>query len=554
MKGRSILLSLHNLSKSFGTHTIFKHISFNINPGQRVALIGENGTGKSTLLKIIVDELKADEGSFHFSPKELRVGYLPQAIQFSNRLTVSEYLATHARSLTALEKEIESLSEAIATTPDDPKLIQLYDQTLQSYMTAIEFATEDQQILDRLAIEEIPADHLVENLSGGQKTRLALASLLLQHPEFLILDEPTNHIDQELLNWFEEWILDFEGGVLMVSHDRVLLDQIATHVIEMKEDGDLVEPFAGNYSEYIEYCILKEEQQAFAYKEQQKEIQSLGFAMNRLKGQTVKKKGGKGDSGDKFAKGFFNDQTSGKMREVRSLERRLNKLLNEDHVDKPSKGWQIDLQFSEKPQSGDIVMRMIGLEVGYDGVALLDPLSLQIQFGQRITLVGPNGSGKSTILKTILGQVAPVSGEFYVGQAVKIGYLAQEQEVLNPELSVIDTIQNNSDLNHTDARTFLHKYLFAGDTVFKQVKMLSYGERARLMLALMVLDDCNFLILDEPLNHLDLPSRSRFEQALASFEGTIFAVIHDRYFIEQFAEIIWRIEGRSIRVEYPKLD
>ncbi len=554
MKGRSILLSIHNLSKSFGTHIIYKQISFNVNARQRIALIGENGTGKSTLLKILVGELKSDQGSFQFSPKKLRVGYLPQAIQFSANQTVVEYLAAHARSLSAYEKEIEAYSLQLAESPEDEKLIQDYDQTLQAYLTAVEYATEDQQILDRLSIEEIPSDHLVKNLSGGQKTRIALAALLLQHPEFLILDEPTNHIDQELLMWFEEWLLHFEGGVLIVSHDRVLLDRIATHIIEMKTEGEFVEPFAGNYSDYIEYCVQKEEQQYFAYKEQQKEINSLGFAMNRLKGQTVKKKGGKGDSGDKFAKGFFNDQTSGKMREVRSLERRLDKLLNDDHVDKPIKGWQIDLQFSEKPQSGDIVMRMIGLEVGYAGQALLAPLSLQIQFGQRITLVGPNGAGKSTILKTILGQIPPVKGEFYVGQAVKIGYLAQEQEILNQDLTVIETIQHNSDLNHTDARTFLHKYLFAGDTVFKQVKMLSYGERARLMLALMVLEDCNFLILDEPLNHLDLPSRSRFEQALASFEGTIFAVIHDRYFIEQFAEVIWRIDGKSIQIEYPRLD
>ena len=554
MKGRSILLSIHSLSKSFGTHTIFKKISFNVNPHQRIALIGENGTGKSTLIKILVGELKPDEGSFQFSPKDLRVGYLPQAIQFSKNQTVSEYLADHARSLAVLEAQIEEISQRLAQSPEDSTLIQRYDQILQSYLTAVEYATEDQQVLDRLAIDEIPEDHLVQNLSGGQKTRLAMAALLLQHPEFLILDEPTNHIDQALLTWFEEWLLKFEGGVLIVSHDRVLLDRVATHIIEMKTEGDLVEPFAGNYTDYIEFCIMKEEQQYFAYKEQQKEIHSLGFAMNRLKGQTVKKKGGKGDSGDKFAKGYFNDQTTGKMRVVRSLERRLDKLLTDEHLEKPSKGWQIDLQFAEKPQSGDIVMRMIGLEVGYDGHALLDPLSLQIQFGQRITLVGPNGSGKSTILKTILGNLPPVAGEFYVGQAVKIGYLAQEQETLNPDLSVIDTIQENSDLNHTDARTFLHKYLFAGDTVFKQIKMLSYGERARLMLALMVLQDCNFLILDEPLNHLDLPSRSRFEEALASFEGTIFAVLHDRYFIEQFAEILWRIEGRSMQVDYPKLD
>jgi ATP-binding cassette subfamily F protein 3 len=400
-------------------------------------------------------------------------------------------------------------------------------------------------------LDTIDEGQLVATLSGGQKTRLALALVLLSDPQFLLLDEPTNHLDIEMLEWLEDWLNGFPGGVLIVSHDRTFLDRTVSRVLDLNPQTQTIREYAGNYSDYLDQYLNEREKQWAEYKDQVYEIRKMKQDIARMKEQAASKErrvksvrvGGIKEGKDHYLRLAKKVAQKGKSR-----EKKLGRYLNSDErVERPKQSWQMKLDFADTPHLGRDVLTIDDLTIGYSPDApLLGGLHLQIQSGQRVVLTGMNGIGKSTLLRTIVGEIRPLSGHYHLGSSVKLGYMAQEQELLDPTSTALETIRQAAPLNQTEARSFLHYFLFGGDDPLRPIGQLSYGERARLSLALLVAQGCNFLLLDEPINHLDIPSRSQFEQALTQFEGTVLAVVHDRYFIERFATDVWRIAGSKI--------
>ena len=405
-------------------------------------------------------------------------------------------------------------------------------------------------MLAALGLERFPEHTPVAHLSGGQKTRLALSGVLLSSPQLLLLDEPTNHLDIEMLEWLEDWLvaspLTRTAAALVVSHDRVFLDHTVSGMLELDPRTHRLRQYAGDYSAYLEQKQAERSQQWQAYTDQQEEIARLSRAAASVRADATFKRGGKADSGDKFAKGFFANRSKERVKRAKQIEKRLERLLTEDKLDKPRQSWQMKLDFNQAASSGRQALVLEDLSVGYGELALLRQVNLVVRYGDRIALVGPNGSGKTSLLNTIAGQIPPLAGASRLGSAVRLGYMAQEQDTLDPALDALQTIRRLAPLSETDARTYLHQYLFSGDDVFTPVSSLSYGERARLMLACLVASGCNLLLLDEPVNHLDIPSRARFEQALQNFSGTVIAAVHDRYFIASFAVSLWEIKEQSL--------
>lgn len=538
------MLTVHHLSKSFGVESILNEVSFNLNRGQRLGLVGPNGCGKTTLLRILAGADAADSGAIQFTPPDLRVGYLPQGLVAAADDTLGSFLALADPG--ALTAEVERLASDLAADPHRADLHHDYDAALVRLVTASEHAKRLPQVLAALGLGGFPLETPVSSLSGGQKTRLALASVLLSDPQLLLLDEPTNHLDFEMLEWLENWLGKFSGGVLFVSHDRAFLDQVVTGILELDPQTHKARQYAGDYTEYLEQKLAEREKQWQMYSNQQEEIVQLQAAARHLRGLAKFKRGGKADTGDKFAKGFFANRGAGTVGRAKHIEQRLEKLLTDEKIEKPKAGWQMKLEFGGVPASGREVLTLEKLAVGYGDQVLLRDLDQQICYGSRAALIGPNGAGKTTLLRTIAGQLPPLAGRARLGANVRVGYMSQEQETLEPALHALHTIQSLAPFSETEARTFLHQFLFTGDDVFTPVGKLSFGERARLALAGLVAQGCNFLLLDEPINHLDIPSRARFEQALAGFEGTVLAVVHDRYFIEGFATEIWEVAGERI--------
>ena len=547
-----IMLSVNAISKSYGMETILKDISFNLSPGERLGLVGPNGSGKTTLLRILTGEEAPEAGSYHFSPPGLRLGYLPQGLAPAPDETLGGFLARLREDPEALTHRLEQLSVELARNSNQPALQQAYDATLASLEAASESAGLAPGILAALGLSDFPPETPAAHLSGGQKTRLAMAGVLLSAPQLLLLDEPTNHLDIDMLEWLEDWLAHSPASrkmaALVVSHDRAFLDNTVTGILELDPGTHSLRAYPGNYSAYLEQKLAEQEQQRRQYSDQQEEIARLQAAARAVRDAARFKRGGKGDSGDKFAKGFFANRTKETVARAKHIEKRLEQLLTVDRIDKPRQPWQMKLEFGDVPPSGRDVVSFSDLAIGYDGQALLTGLEGQIRYGERLALVGPNGAGKTTLLRTIAGKLAPIRGSLRIGASVRIGYMSQEQETLDPDLDSLETVRRLAPLSETDARAFLHKYLFAGDDVFTPIGRLSYGERARLMLACLVASGCNLLLLDEPVNHLDIPSRARFEQALETFEGSVVAVVHDRYFIQGFATHIWEIRQARLAV------
>ena len=540
------MLTAHQVSKSYGIEAVLRKVSFTLNRGERLGLVGPNGCGKTTLLRILAGVDAPDSGSVRFNPPSLRVGYLPQGVLSGPDETLESYLVVSDANLSGLSEEITRLAEALVQSPAEPALQRDYDLALSQLEAASESASRLPQVLDALGLGDFALDSPLANLSGGQKTRLSLARVLLNNPQLLLLDEPTNHLDLDMLGWLESWLGGFPGAVLVVSHDRAFLDGVATSILEIDPQTHTALQFAGNYAAYLEQKMAEREKEWQEYKEQQDEITQLRAAVAHVRKIGSFKRGGKADSGDKFAKGFFANRSKETIRRAKHLEARLEKLMTEDKVDKPKQSWQMKLEFEETPASGRDVLVLEDLSVGYGALVLLAGLNQTLKYGARTALIGPNGAGKTTLLRTIAGKLEPISGRLRLGASVKIGYMAQEQEDLLPELNAFEMICRMAAFSETDARTFLHRFLFTGDNVFVPLGLLSYGERARLSLACLVAQGCNFLLLDEPVNHLDIPSRTRFEQALGSFDGTILAVVHDRYFIEGFASELWEVQGQGM--------
>ena len=543
------MISVHDLSKTYGIQPVLQHVTFSVGAGERAGLVGPNGSGKTTLLRILTGQQTSDSGVVAFTPSNLRVGYLPQGYEFDWDDTIETFLTRMEGDLPALESRLMDLALLLGDDPDQEEVLAEYDATLERLTAAAAVAGRSPQVLEGLGLAHFDPDTPVGTLSGGQKTRLALAGVLLSSPQFLLLDEPTNHLDIEMLEWLEDWLLDFPGGVLLVSHDRALLDTVATRILELDPLTRSLKTYEGNYTAYLEQKLAEREKQMQAYQDQQDEIARLRGSAEHVRGIARFRKGGKADTGDKFAKGFFANRGLETVRRAKAIERRIERLQTVDRVDRPGRAWQMRVAFAPAGESGRDVLALEDLSVGYDGVPLLEHINLVLRYGRRVVLAGPNGSGKTTLVRTVAGVLPPVAGSVRLGSRVRLGYMTQEQEGLNPAENPLETLRAVLSQNDTEVRSFLSKYLFTGDDVFTPNGKLSYGERARLLLALLAAQGCNLLILDEPINHLDIPSRARFEEALNAFEGAVLAVVHDRFFIEGFATEIWWVQDSGIQVE-----
>jgi len=539
-------LTAHHLSKSFGVQVVLDDVSFSLNPGERAGLVGPNGCGKTTVLRILVGLDKPDAGNVQLTPADLRVGYLPQGFEFRADETLGGVLARAQGDPQQLTAEVERAAEALGRAPDRLDLQREYDAALARLTSASFDVGRGPGVLSALGLGHLPLTMRVATLSGGQKTRAALACVLLSNPQVLLLDEPTNHLDIKMLEWLERWLNDFRGAALIVSHDRTFLDRTVTRTLDLDPTTHTVREYAGNYSEYVEQKLAEQERQWSQWRDQEYEIRRMKQDIARTKDQSkrVELSTTPGQPGvRRYAKKV--------AAKAKSREKKLERYVKSDErVDKPKLGWQVKLEFGDSPASGQDVLTLEDVSVGYGENVLLHDLNLQLRQGSRVALTGPNGAGKTTLVRTIAGALSPLAGHVRLGANVRVGYMAQEQESLDPTLDAFTTIRNLAPMSDTDVRAFLHFFLFTGDDVFVPVRSLSFGERARLALATFVARGCNFLLLDEPINHLDIPSRTRFEQALSAFEGTVLAVVHDRYFIERFATQVWEVENGTVRVSF----
>jgi ATP-binding cassette subfamily F protein 3 len=537
------LLAVNSVSKSFADQVILKDVSFVVGPGERVGLIGPNGSGKTTLLRIIADEDQPDRGSV-FIDSQTRVGYLRQGLVYPIGCTLADALHDPR---TDVVTEIERLAMASAF---DPTRLAEYQTALDRLEALGGYPDQSLReiILQNLGLDQVPLSMPVANLSGGQKTRLGLAKVLLGAPNLLLLDEPTNHLDLPMLEWLEKWLSGFKGAVLLVSHDRVFLDRAINRVIYLDPQTRTTRGYAGNYTAYLEQSLAEHERQWESYRQQEAEIRRMKQDIARTMEQSrsvERSTTPRQPNVRRIAKKVAN--------KAKSREKKLDRYLDADErVEKPKQGWQMKVDFGDLPESGKDVLRLEKVSVGYGERVLLQDVTLSIRQSERIALIGENGTGKSTLIKTIVGQMPPLAGEVRLGVNVRVGYFAQEQDTLDPNSNPVESLQGVAVLSETEARSFLHFFLFTGDQPLTPNRSLSYGERARLMLALLVAQGCNFLILDEPINHLDLPSRTQFEKALTNFKGTVLTVVHDRYFIQGFASRIWAVEDDEVK-EYLEL-
>jgi ATP-binding cassette subfamily F protein 3 len=508
-------------------------------------LVGPNGCGKTTLLKILLGEISPDTGSAWLSPASVRVGYLAQSLEHEPNQTVVQVIKAAIAGLGEAEERLERVSAALATAQGEEldRLLAAYDRALDEVERLGGYSVESraEAILEGLGLRDLNQDTPMDTLSGGEKTRLGLARLLLSRPDLLLLDEPTNHLDIEALEWLEGFLQSFDGAVVIVSHDRTFLDRCVSTILEMDPLTHTVSEFPGNYSEYLEAKVRERERHWAAYKDQQEHIAHLQSTLAAKKGYARSIEQGTIDFGPrKIAKGI--------ARKAVVQQRRIQRLLDsEERIDRPQRSWQMKLEFVDTPATGQDVLHLEGVVMGFGNHELFRDVNLTLRAGERIALIGPNGSGKTTLARLILGELEPLAGRVRLGTGVKLGYYAQEQQNLDLQSTPYETIRAVAPFGQTEARSFLHYFLFSGDQVFLPVGKLSFGERARLSLARLVAQGCNVLVLDEPVNHLDIPSRSQFEQALTAFEGTVLAIVHDRYFIEAFATGLWAIQAGTIR-------
>jgi ATP-binding cassette subfamily F protein 3 len=539
------MLQLSNVSKRYGGVTVLEGVSFVVNPGDRLGLVGPNGCGKTTLLRVITGEERPDGGSVQFHPPDLRLGYLEQGQCYAEGDTLVDFLHVGEAALEAAAARVERLAARLAAADDaeQSRVLAAYGDALAELealaVTQVPLHRAE-AVLAGLGLGDVPLDTPVATLSGGQKTRLGLARLLLGEPQLLLLDEPTNHLDIEAVEWLETWLRQVQGAVLLVTHDRMLLEQTVGTILDLDPATHAVTVYPGSFDDYLEAKARERDRQWAAYKDQRDHVARLQAGIRRLSNYAGSIERGTIDfSVRKIAKGI--------ARRATVQRRRLERELERERIEKPRSGWQMKLDFEDTPESGQDVLVLDDVAIGYGGVPLASEISDVLRAGERVALVGPNGSGKTTLLRVVAGRLAPIAGEVRLGANVRLGYYAQEQETLNLGSTPLQTIAEVASMSETDVRSFLHYFLFAGDEVFVPVGSLSYGERARLALARLVATGCNFLLLDEPINHLDIPSRARFEQAMQAFEGTVLAVVHDRYFIQGFASRIWAIRDETLR-------
>jgi ATP-binding cassette, subfamily F, member 3 len=543
----SIMFRVTDVAKSYGDSLILDKINFTLGPGERAGLIGPNGSGKSTLLRIIAGEESPDRGSVWLEPSA-RLGYLPQALAYEPDATVGDVLQAAVGPALTAGAEIERLSAAIAAAPPETNgaLLDAYAAALDTAerLDAYTVTARLAEVLSGLGLAHVGAETRVVTLSGGQKTRLGLAGLLLTQPDLLLLDEPTNHLDISALRWLQAFVAQYRGAALLVSHDRAFLDALVTKILALDGATHTLEEFSGDYSAYAAEVEHRRRKWADDYRRQQERIQRTEADIRAMKQRARDRELTTID----FA---LRAKAKKGARTAIVRERKLERMLqSEERIDKPRQQWEMKLAFGDAPRSGQRVLTLEHVAKAFDGRPVLRNVSAELRQGERVALLGPNGSGKTTLLRIISGQLAPDSGVSRLGASVRPGYFAQEQEGLDAAQTALESVRAGAALSETEARSFMHLFLFSGDDVFTPVGRLSYGERARLVLARLVLSGVNFLLLDEPLNHLDIPSRQHFEDALRNFEGTVLAVVHDRYFVTSFAERIWALEDGRLEIYY----
>jgi ATP-binding cassette, subfamily F, member 3 len=542
------MLQVHQVSRSYGVQTVLDDITFSINPGERVGLVGPNGSGKSTLLRILTGEEPPDSGVVFLAPG-VSLGYLPQGLDLGLEDTVGEYVRSGIAGFQEAHQQVEALAlrlEGDSTT----QVLEAYGEALSRFETLGGFTVENRvdMVLQGLGLQEVSQSDHMQHLSGGQRTRVGLARLLVAEPAILLLDEPTNHLDIEALEWLEEFLHTYRGAVLVVSHDRRFLDKTVTRILELDPANHTLREYAGNYSDYQETKSREIEKQWGEWKDQQTEIHRLEEDVRRTKEHALStERATNNDHLRRLAKKV--------AQRAKAKEKRLQRYLSaEERVERPEEGGQMRLAFSPNLRSGQVVISMQEIGKAFGEHWLFRGATQTLQYGERVALVGPNGTGKTTLLRMIMGEVAPTTGTLFVGPSVRVGYMPQQQEALDPQESALETIQHLAPMNESEVFNFLHYFLIYGDKVRLPTANLSYGERARLLLARLVVSGANCLLLDEPINHLDIPSRQQFETALEAFPGTILVSVHDRAFIEHFAASLWRIKGGEIRKEILRID
>jgi ATPase subunit of ABC transporter with duplicated ATPase domains len=495
------VLQVQNLEKSFGVTTVLDGVSFVLNDGERLGLIGPNGSGKSTLLRCLAGLELPDRGSVVLTPRSTHVGYLPQA-----------FGAGETRSIAQVTEECAEEWRA-------------------------------RMVLDGLGLGALDPSTPVHQLSGGQKTRLGLATLLLGEPDVLLLDEPTNHLDTDALEWLEQFLNRYEHAVLVVSHDRVFVDATVSRVLYLDPTSRTVRSYVGGYSDFATAREHERDLQQEAWRRQEEYVQRVRSDIGRIKSEarsielsTTPRQPG------------IRRHARRKAAVAKSRERKLERYLaSDERVDRPRQRWPINLNFGAPPPGSRVMLRLEDVGFAYpSNPPLFEHVSLEVRYGQRLGLIGPNGSGKTTLLRLISEELQPCDGRVQLGAGVQLGVMAQEHETLDPQLTVLETVLRERAMSEQDARSFLPYFLFYGDSVFKPVSACSLGECSRLQLAKLVLQGCNLLLLDEPINHLDVESREHFEAALDAFEGTVIVVAHDRAFLRSFARRLLEVRDGQV--------
>ena len=506
------VLKISGLSKSFGIKTVFENVSFEVRSGERIGLVGANGAGKTTLSKCIMGAEESDKGSVKASDGAI-IGYLRQDFNYTSH-TIREEMEDAWKDVLYYKDRMETLARELESSKSDEKLVEAYGRAEArfEFLGGYDYESTTRKILTGLGFSDDDWDRDIHSFSGGQKVRINLAAAFVRHPDFLLLDEPTNHLDMGMLEWLEEYLRSYKGGILMISHDRYFLDGAATGIIDLENHN--IRSFRGGYTRYMETKENQDRAYEKAYEKQQEHIKETEEYIRRYKAGI-------------------------KAKQARGRQSQLNRLVR---LEKPVHQASLRFHFDPPQECADKVLDVLRVEGSYGSHILFKDLTIHIKKGETVGLIGPNGAGKTTILKMITGEKKPDTGFIQLGNNVKMGYYSQEQERLHPKLTVLDEVRDTFNFGEKEARNILGMFLFRGDDVFKTVGMLSGGEKARLSLLCLFLEKPNFLILDEPTNHLDIPTREIMEDAIEAFGGTCLVVSHDRYFLDKVADRILELD------------
>ncbi|MGN4447775.1 ribosomal protection-like ABC-F family protein [Bacillus cereus group sp. MYBK79-1] len=522
------ICSVNNVTKSFGGNIIFENISLEVKNGERVGLVGRNGSGKTTIFQLLTGMESLDAGAIHMK-KGTRIGHVAQIPKFDEDMTVYDALSSAFKAEKELEREMRTLEKNMAEEREPSALQKLMErygviQEKFAFLGGYEIEANLMKVANGLQVTELFPRSFLE-LSGGEQTKVSLAYMLLQKPDLLLLDEPTNHLDLFAVEWLEQFLKEYNGTVMVISHDRYFLDEVVTKIFDL-EDGE-IHVYHTNYSQFVEEKEERLLQEFQAYQEQQKKIKKMKEAIKRLREWANQ----------------ANPPNEGLHKRARSMERALERM---EKLKKPIlERKQMGLQFEGQERSGKDVVVMKEVSKGFADHPLFNEANLHVRFQERAAIVGRNGTGKTTLLKLLLEEIEPDAGEIRIGSSVKIGYLSQHAYG-NVKSNVLEAFREYVAVTEGEARHILAKFLFYGPAVFKKVTQLSGGEKMRLRLAQLMYQDINFLILDEPTNHLDIESREVLEEALEQYNGTILAVSHDRYFLNKLFEKTYWIDDRKL--------